>query len=157
MKLETIMRPVRHRLTPADELATAGKVLEEEGLTAFPVCNDDGTLAGMASADEIFSVIQSSPEAGSVSLESVMSQPALSCTGADDVEEVAPWAAENGAAHVAVVDWAGRVQGIADLAPFQEAASQGPADPDEALDEALKDTFPASDPVSVTPKKRGDV
>jgi CBS domain-containing protein len=153
MKLETIMKPVKQRLTPTDELGTASRVLEEEGLAALPVCNNDGTLAGMATADEVLTLIRNTPEAGSLQLEAVLSQPALSCTGADEVEDVAPWAAESGVSHVAVVDWAGRVQGVADLTPFQESASQSLADEDEALDEALKETFPASDPISISPKE----
>jgi CBS-domain-containing membrane protein len=157
MKLETIMKPVKQRLRPTDEIGTASRMFEQEGLAVLPVCNDDGTLAGMATADAVFGLIRDTPEAESVPLQTVLSSPALSCTGADDAEEVAPWAAESGVSHVAVVDWAGRVQGVADLRPFQQAAAQALAGPDEALDaaldEALKETFPASDPVSVSPKK----
>jgi CBS domain-containing protein len=152
MNIEAIMRPVPRRLTPADELGEARKLLEDEGLDALPVCNEDGTLAGMTIADEGFWA--RSGKSATAPLESVMAPQAMSCTPGEDVMAVAPRAAKRGLSHVAVVDRDGRVIGVADLAPFQQAGTQrGSEGADEALDEALKGTFPASDPVSLTPKK----
>jgi CBS domain-containing protein len=155
MNIEAIMRPVPRRLTPADEIGEARKLLEDEGLDALPVCNVDGTLAGMAIADEGFWA--RSGQSATAPLESVMAPQAMSCTPGENVMVVAPRAAESGLSHVAVVDGDGQVVGVADVGPFQQANArsghEGTEGTDEALDEALKETFPASDPVSLTPKK----
>jgi CBS domain-containing protein len=156
MNIEAIMRPVARRLTPANEISEARKILEEEGLDALPVCHEDGTLAGMAVADEAFWAKSGSPKYATTPLGSVMAPGAVSCMPGDDVMAIAPRAAGSGVAHVAVVDHAGQVVGVADLAPFQQQdfAENDPREgTEEALDEALKETFPASDPISVTPKK----
>jgi CBS domain-containing protein len=149
MNIEAIMQPVTHCLAPTDELGAAGKMLEEEGLSAIPVCNEHGAVVGLVAAPDLARAQAAAPGPSVPKrLAALMSRDVLCCSPADDVAALAVRAAARGLSHAAVVDRGGQVQAVVDLAPYQGI----PREPYDALDEALKGTFPASDPVSLSPR-----
>jgi CBS domain-containing protein len=148
MNIEAIMQPVTRCLAPTDELGAASRMLEEEGISAIPVCNDHGTVVGLVPAPDLARAQAAAPGTSAPKrLAAVMSRDVLCCSPADDVTALAVRAAARGLSHAAVVDRGGHVQAVVDLAPYQGA----PREPYDALDEALKGTFPASDPVAISP------
>lgn len=140
MKVEAIVKPTRC-LKLEDFLSTAIKRMQEEDSTALPVIDKDGTLVGVVSLASAQEAIDRSPE---LSLENTLVETAtlpqnFDCTGDDEVADLLPKATKHNLSQLAVTDSSGRITGIMDLAIFRH---------DEKLDEAVEETFPASDPIS---------
>lgn len=142
MKVEAIVKPTRC-LKLEDFLSTAIKRMEEEDSTALPVIDSGGNLVGVVSLASTQAAIDRSPE---LSLENTLVETAtlpqtFDCTGDDEVSDLLPKATKHDLGQIAVTDSSGRILGVADLAAFRHRV-------DEKLDEAVEETFPASDPIS---------
>jgi CBS domain-containing protein len=150
MHIEAIMQPVTRCLAPSDDLEAATTMLAQENISAVPVCTDDGKLIGLVLAHDLARARAAAPATSAPRrLAALMSKDVMCCRPGDDVSALAVRAAARGLSHAAVVDPGGQVRAVVDLAPFQGRPPKSSAD--DALDEALKGTFPASDPVALSP------
>lgn len=148
MQIASIVRPVKRFLLPTDNLGTAQKLMEDEEFELLPVCAADGALIGAIYRGDTEQALKQEPSSSTAALvESLMSQEPLSCTEADDVMAVAKEAGERDLSQAVVMDEQGGLIGVADLAPYQQSRDPNNGQQNTALDNALEDTFPASDPV----------
>ena len=146
MKIESIVQPISHQLSPDNTLSDAAQSLEDAGKTAVPVINDDGTLLGLITKQELEATTANA--GGQAHAVAELAKPLdVTCTLSDEILTVANQAASQGQSHAAVVDERENLIGIADLSPYQTGTSDAQHGED-ALDEALDETFPASDPIS---------
>lgn len=142
------MQPIRHHLLPDDSLSEVARLLEAEKLTALPVTNHDGTLLGLITAEDVAAATpDTSARAEARAISELVRPGALTCTLSAEVASLAKQARVHNHTHVLVVDELGNLVGIADLGPCQ-VISPDVQHREEALDEALEETFPASDPIS---------
>jgi CBS domain-containing protein len=148
MKIESILPPLSRYLRPNASLSAVARLLEVERLTALPVVNYDGTIQGIITAQDVVAANAdaSDSEEARVASQLVRSD-VVTCTLADEVVSVASQAKSQNCTHVAVIDDSGNLLGIADLSPYQDPLHEV-QHREEVLDEALEETFPASDPIS---------
>ncbi|QJR81481.1 CBS domain-containing protein [Alteromonas pelagimontana] len=148
MKIESIVQTVNHHLSPDNKMSDVAKLLEHEGKTALPVINHDGTLLGLVTKREMAEASAGAPAgAPDRGIGELVKPVGITCSLNDDIEDLARQASSQSQTHVAVVDDQGGLVGIADLSPYQKDAG-GVQHREEAVDEALEETFPASDPIS---------
>lgn len=170
MEIKSIMHSVVRSLMPTDGLGTAGRAFEEAGVTVLPVRDGDGRVTGTVRLYDVNEAIKrSTGNPRSAAVETVMSRDTLTCLDSEDVHELAQKAERMGVTHAMIMNDLGEVKGIADLSPYMVGESdrnngqeteqneqnernrddnkQQDHD-DDALDEALRETFPASDPIS---------
>lgn len=147
MKIESIVQPISHHLTPNHKLSDVAKLLEQEGKNAFPVINNDGTLLGLITKQEVADASAATPDDAQAhaTIAELVKPVDVTCTPNDDVATLANQLGSQ--THVAVVDDLGNLVGIADLSSYQTGTSDV-EHREDILDEALDETFPASDPIS---------
>lgn len=148
MKIESILQPLNHYLRPNDRLPAVAKLLEVKGLNALPVVEYDGTMLGVVTSQDLVMASTDFSDSAKARVVSELVKPeCLTCTLADEVVSVANQAKNQNCTHVTVVDDSGNLLGIADLSPYQDPLHDF-QHREETLDEALEETFPASDPIS---------
>lgn len=160
MEIKSIMDSVIRTLTPYGGLGTAGRTFEEAGVSVLPVVDADGKVTGTLTLHDVNEALgRTDASPASEAIETIMSREALTCLSTDDVKQMAEKAERLGVTHAIILDELGEVQGVADLSPYQgkdDDNDQGDdsgkpprgKDPDSSLDDALQNTFPASDPIS---------
>lgn len=143
MKVKSVMQTAAGHLAPSDSLETAACILEERQITALPVYRQDGSLLGLVTTTDIARASLDPQITPAMPVVDVVSTPPLTCGAEDELAPLAARADKEGLTHLAVLDEQGKLVGIADL--IQYRADGGRQD---GLDEALEETFPASDPIS---------
>ena len=145
MKIESIAQPVSHHISPDHKLSDVAQLLEQDELNALPVINDDGTLLGLITKQEVADAIASDDTQENATIAELVKPVDVTCNPNDDVMTLVSQVSSQ--THVAVVDDLGNLVGIADLSPYQTGTSDA-EHREDGLDEALDETFPASDPIS---------
>ena len=147
MKIESIVQPVSHHISPDHKLSDVAQLLEQDELNALPVINDDGTLLGLITKQKVAdaNTVASDSNDKNATIAELVKPVDVTCNPNDDVMALVSQVSSQ--THVAVVDDLGNLVGIADLSPYQTGTSDA-EHREDGLDEALDETFPASDPIS---------
>src|SRR5690606_14927483 len=131
---------VAGQLNAADSLETAAGMLEHRRVTALPVFQRDGSLLGLLTAKDVARASFDRQVTPAAPVADVIRIPPMTCRGEDELESLAASARQDDVSHLAVLDGQDKLLGIVDLIQYQAATGQ-----QNDVDEALKETFPASD------------
>ena len=150
MKIHSIVQPVSHHLSPDRKLSDVAELFQNAENTALPVMNEDGTLLGLITKQDVANANTANPDntqnnTQDTTIAALVQPVGVTCTPNDDVTSLASQVSTQ--PHIAVVDEQGKLVGLVDLSPYQTGTSDV-EHREENLDEALDETFPASDPIS---------
>lgn len=151
MQVREIMTSSVATITADEPLSAAARLMDKERVGALPVI-DDKQLVGILTDRDIVVRAVAKGESPDVPVKTVMTSLVVRyCHEHDDCHEVARNMADWKVLRLPVFDDNNRIVGIVSAGDLQmRAAETCPNDghDDSNLDEALKETFPASDPTS---------
>lgn len=153
MKIGAITQPISDYIESTDTLPTAHRRMRAQEVTALPVLRGN-VLIGVLTTKDITIANLTEPLPDSEEEAQIIDDLHLSKviigTEDGDLDVLVLKAREKGASHVALVDSEGKPIGIVDLSPYQQHVQDRRSleTDSEILDESLKESFPASDPVA---------
>jgi CBS domain-containing protein len=152
MKIKDLMTTDVKTVGASDTVETAVTLMAAETVGALPVM-DDGRLAGMLTDRDITSrLVAQQRDATATPVSAVMSDAMHVCYEDDDAGDVSRRMAELHVLRLPVVNRDKQLVGIVSAGDLTtkagESGSNTVQNDDNQLDEALDETFPASDPIS---------
>jgi|GEM_PF-6878876 len=152
MKIGVIATPIGDYIVANESLDSAQRKLKNQNVPALPVLRQD-SLIGMLSAKDIAIANLTEPTVESRypprRVEDLSLSKVVGSNEDEDVDSLIEKATATGADYITVMGEGGRPQALVDLSPYQHHLRKQRVPPaqQQQLDESLKESFPASDPV----------
>lgn len=152
MKVKDVMATDFKSLSANDTVDDAATLMASDDVSTVPVV-EDGKLTGLLTDRDITSrLVAQQRDAAATPVSAVMSDQLHYCHGDDDIQDIVRKLASLHLVQMPVVDEHKKLLGMVSIRDLsaragESGSNRGKTDGND-LDEALDETFPASDPVS---------
>lgn len=152
MQVKDVMTPTTTTIPSDAPVMAAATLMAEEDIGAVPVAENDRLVGMITDRDIVLRVLVNDMPADSTPVRDVMSRTLRYCFDDEACRDVAESMAKLRVLRMPVVDRDKRLVGIITGGDLQARASEPAANNIDGrgsqLDEAVKETFPASDPIA---------